>query len=305
MPAFRRADARYASDLERAVVGFERATSTLATHPGTLPARLSAAASDVAGACPWNRSPRLPRDLPDGMRPPQDLPDDLAERMRVLLNTLAGEWLHEDQAVHAALEVIALADELSAADNYLRRTRATLVLALTTEELQRQPTDAELLRSGIWSEEHLITLGRIVEESAGNEATVRQMLGLALRLPDGSSATQRYAEVVFLGARVRDLAGKLRALVPLDGAPPWLQEAVSWADTAAKADEQRNQLLHRPPAFIDTAVGLQPGMSPARRSQSPEILAAQAINVLRELGAVSRAGTLLLARITANEASPD
>lgn len=104
------------------------------------------------------------------MRPPQDLSDDLVERMRVLLNTLAGESLKEEHALRAAMEVIALADELSAADSHLPRTRATLVLASTTEELQHQPTDAELLKSGIWSEEHLITLGRMVEKSAGNEA---------------------------------------------------------------------------------------------------------------------------------------
>ena len=104
------------------------------------------------------------------------------------------------------MKVIALADELSAADSHLRRTRATLVLASTTEELQHQPTDAELLKSGIWSEKYLITLGRIVEKSAGNEAMVRRLLGLGLRLPDGGLATQRYAEAIFLGARVRGLA---------------------------------------------------------------------------------------------------
>ena len=240
------------------------------------------------------------------MRPPQDLSDDLVERMRVLLNTLTGEALPEDQARRAALEVITLAAELSAAESHLRHTRATLVLASTTEELQHQPTDEALLRSGIWSEQHLITLGRIVEKSAGNEAIVRRLLGLGLRLPDGGLATQRYAEAIFLGLRVRGLADKLRAIVPLDGAPPWVPEAARWADSAAKADEKRNQLLHRPPAFIiGRAVGPQPGMSPARRSQSPEILDAQAISVLRDLDTVSRTGALLLARITANEAYPD
>ena len=99
MPAFRRADARYPSDLERAVVGFQRATVTLATHPRTLPACVAAAATDVSDACPWNRSPRLPHDLPERMRPPQDLPDELVERMRVLLNALAGELLQENEAV--------------------------------------------------------------------------------------------------------------------------------------------------------------------------------------------------------------
>ena len=182
-------------------------------------------------------------------------------------------------------------------------TSAALVLALTAEDLQRQPTDAGLLKSGVWSEENLITLGRIVEESAGNEAKVRQLLGLDLRLPDGGLANQLYAEAISLGARVRDLAGKLCALAPLDGAPPWVQAAAIWADTAAKADETRNQLLHRPPAFIGGSAVGQPGMSPARRSQRPEVLATQAIHVLRDLDGVSRAGALLLARISADETS--
>ena len=129
----------------------------------------------------------------------------------------------------------------------MRRTSAALVLALTAEDLQRQPTDAGLLKSGVWSERHLIAPGRIVEESAGNEAKVRRLLGLALRLPDGGLANQRYAEAIFLVARVRDLAGELCALAPQDGAPPWVQAAAIWADTTAKADEKRNQLLHRPP----------------------------------------------------------
>ena len=158
----------------------------------------------------------------------------------------------------------------------MRRTSAALVLALTAEDLQRQPTDAGLLKSGVWSEEHLITLGRIVEESAGNEAKVRRLLGLALRLPDGGLANQHYAEAIFLGARVRDLAGKLCALAPLDGAPPWVQAAAIWADTAAKADEKRKQLLHSPPEFIGGSAVGQPGMSPVRRSQRPEVLATQA-----------------------------
>ena len=111
MPACSRADSWYPSDLERAVVGFQRATVTLVRFPGILPARVAAAAIDVSDACPWNQSPRLPHDLPERMRPPQDLRDELVERMRVLLNALAGELLQENEAVQAVLEVLGLADE--------------------------------------------------------------------------------------------------------------------------------------------------------------------------------------------------
>ena len=104
MPACSRADFWYPSDLERAVVGFQRATVTLVRFPGTLPARVVAAATDVSDACPWNQSPRLPHDLPERMRPPQDLRDELVERMRVLLNALAGELLQENEARQAVLD---------------------------------------------------------------------------------------------------------------------------------------------------------------------------------------------------------
>lgn len=293
-PSARRSDALYPSDLERAVAGFDRALAVLATHPGLLPQRLFALAADVSDGCPWNRRPRLPSDLPEGMRPPLDLPDELKERMRVLLNKLTRELPDPTEANAAAAELVALAVDLKALDALLRRTTPLLTLAGAPADLRRQPTDDELLVSGAWSEEHLITLGRIIEVSAGNEAAVRAMLGRALGLPDGSFANQRYADAVFLGTRVKDMATKLAAIAELEGAAEWLPAAARWAKAAANADERRNQLVHRSPALFSTDSGWLPGMSASRRSQTAEVLTAQALDVLRELDVVRRAGVRLM-----------
>ena len=291
----------YPSDLELAVAGFEKALHTLATHPAALPHRLLAAAADVSSGCPWNRRPRLPADLPVGLRPPDDLPTLTAERMRMVLGAMTDGTPTTEQAVGIAGDVAALGADLKQLDAHLRRTTPLLVLAVTPEDVERQPSDEELLRSGVWSEEHLVTLGRIVEEAASNESLLRTILGRALRLPDGGYARQRYAEALFLGSRVPDMVKKLKAVADLYGVPDWMPDAVAWATSAHKADLRRNELLHRPPAFVVTAGEWRPGMSPARRTQEAEILTSQALDVLRELEAVARAGMQLMTLVYAPE----
>ena len=141
-----------------------------------------------------------------------------------------------------------------------------------------------ILTSQIWTQRHLVTLGRIVEVSAANENRLRILLGRALQIDrDSAHATAAYVDALFLGLRMPELNRRLCALATLDAMPEWLPSAVAWSKAASAAAEQRDALLHRPPALMVTEQGFRVGMSPARRTQEFELLDKQAMDVLRAL----------------------
>jgi hypothetical protein len=130
-----------------------------------------------------------------------------------------------------------------------------------------------ILSSQIWTQRHLVTLGRIVEVSAANENILRILLGRALQIDRGSAhETAAQVDALFLGLRLPELHRRLCALAALEGMPDWLPSAVAWSKAAVAAAEQRDGLLHRPPALLLTQDGFRVGMSPARRTQEFELL---------------------------------
>src|SRR5690349_5848361 len=88
-----------------------------------------------------------------------------------------------------------------------------------------------------------------------------------------------HVEIVFLGSRGRDLARRLIRLADLEDMPPWLTEAAAWARRAKRAEEKRDELMHRPAAVLITEGGLVPALQPARAAQAVEALEGQALRL--------------------------
>lgn len=288
------------TDLQRAADGYRRGVELLVAHRGTLIQRLNAAAVDhLVDACPWNR-PRMDPFLPAPYQPERDLPDALRERMRLVAVELTdvsqtpspGTWIYlsDERADVMAAEVLKLEKDLRDAWSTKRRVTTNLwPPAVDLEELSREPTAEELLVSRVWSEEHLIILGRIVELSSEIEVTCRRLLGRALAIPESGLGSRQYTDAVFLGSRVKDLAARLKALSETEGVPAWLVDAASWAKRASNAEQRRDALLHRPAVLVMGGESPRPGLSRARRSQEVEVLTTQASDLLRELDGLRRA----------------
>lgn len=289
------------SDLERACDEYGRGVRVLATHRGPLIERLLDNGQEhLAAALPSNRRDPVPRTLANYMHPSDDLADDLQARMKDVLDqitALSGQYsldpsvtsLLINSAEGVAGKVVDLSDDLRqqlSGKNRLTANRGPL--DITVDELTRVPTDAELLVSSVWSEEHLIVLGRIIEISIQNEGRCRQLLGRALGLPESALEKGQYTDAVFLGSRLNDLDRRLKNLSKMDGVPTWMPAAIDWTDRAAKADKRRDALVHRPPAIILGRTGPRPALSPARNSQQVEELTTQAWELLRDLAKVSR-----------------
>lgn len=152
-----------------------------------------------------------------------------------------------------------------------------MILSVAQSEDAESGETESPLHSSVWTDEHLLALGRLVELSARLEFFARQLLAQAASLPSGT------AEALFIGSPMSKLKRQLQALATVEGAPTWAPRAADWVRRAASAVEVRDSIVHRPPAFVMHDGEWRPAMLPSRRSQETETIDDQIVPLLRQM----------------------
>lgn len=154
-----------------------------------------------------------------------------------------------------------------------------------------------LLHSSMWPAEHLLALGRVLEEAAKAEHWARSFVREAFdAAPAYANPEARRAlaiqnsglELLLLGSRMTGLITWLRALASVDGMPPWLAQATDWGKNAESVFKVRDDLVHRAPIMTGPVGKWVPGMARARRAHRVEPVGDAALELLRRLVALNR-----------------
>lgn len=160
-----------------------------------------------------------------------------------------------------------------------------------------QAAQARLLQSPVWDHRHLLALGRILEVTASNDATLLALLGRALGLPATSFPSRDLAAAAFLGLRAGQLSDSLSAVAAIPDSPEWVRDAAAWGKRVASATRRRDQMVHRSPVLVMNAPGgPRPGLGRARRNQGYEVLDRQAVDLLSDLVDLHEEGLILVGR---------
>jgi len=89
---------------------------------------------------------------------------------------------------------------------------------------------------------YVVALGLIADATNENEATARSMVGVAIGL-----WLYTQIEAAFLGERIGALSRRMQALAELEDEHDPVRDAVcEWMKRAARLNERRDDLLHRP-----------------------------------------------------------
>lgn len=144
---------------------------------------------------------------------------------------------------------------------------------------------------------YVVALGLIADATNENEATARSMVGVAIGL---WAYTQ--IEAAFLGERIGALSRRMQALAELEDEHDPDRDAVcEWMKRAARLNERRDDLLHRPTWIGVADARVTELLRRSRRQHRVEPLGDQADQLVRDLFASVDEGKRLLVNYVQTE----